>query len=424
MSCIQTRAILQQDIIIYGQLDNVKNVLQKAIKHKYGRRMVSIVPIMNTVIPQPAVAECFVTFGCEKIKKRLLCLDTAAFMRYNYMRETCPPVYCFFLEPLGGGRYLMYRIGIDLGGTNIAVGLVDESMNIVVKQSMPTQAQRAPELIVDDMATLCRRVAAEKGIAISEVAAVGIASPGIVDNATGRVEYANNLPFRKLPIADMLKSRIGELPVHIANDANAAAWGEAVAGAAKGSSNSVMITLGTGVGGGVIIDNKILTGFNNAGAELGHIVISAGGRQCSCGRLGCWEAYSSATALINMTREKLEECRIKGRHTLIEDIANERGKISGRTACDAMRAGDEAAAEVFREYVYYLTCGLVNIINIFQPEVISLGGGISNEGDFLLKPLIPMVRKEQYGGGIVPETQIRIAKLGNDAGIVGAAMLK
>ena len=132
---------------------------------------------------------------------------------------------------------MMYRIGIDLGGTNIAVGLVDESMNIVVKQSLPTQAQRAPELIVDDMAELCRRVAAEKGIAISEVSAVGIASPGIVDNASGRVEYANNLPFRKLPIADMLKSRIGELPVHIANDANAAAWGEAVAGAAKGSSN-------------------------------------------------------------------------------------------------------------------------------------------------------------------------------------------
>lgn len=317
----------------------------------------------------------------------------------------------------------MYRIGIDLGGTNIAAGLVDENMNIVAKQSVPTKANGDPALIMDDMAELCRCVAAEKGVSLSEVSSVGIASPGIADDATGRVEYANNLPFRQFPIADMLRARIGELPVHIANDANAAAWGEAVAGAAKGSSNSVMITLGTGVGGGVIIDNKILTGFNNAGAELGHIVICAGGRPCSCGRLGCWEAYSSATALINMTREKLEECRAAGRHTLIEDISNERGKISGRTACDAMRAGDEAAAEVFRDYIYYLACGLVNIINIFQPEVISLGGGISNEGDTLLKPLIPIVRKEQYGGGIVPETHIRIAKLGNDAGIVGAAML-
>ena len=317
----------------------------------------------------------------------------------------------------------MYRIGIDLGGTNIAVGLVDESMSIIEKQSMPTLSERAPEAIVDDMAELCRRVAAAKGVPMTEIASVGVASPGIADDATGRVEYANNLPFRKFPLAALIRERLGNVEVHIANDANAAAWGEAVAGAAKGTSDSVMITLGTGVGGGVIINNRILTGFNNAGAELGHIVIAAGGRQCSCGRLGCWEAYSSATALINMTREKLEECRLKGRKTLIKDIARERGKINGRTACDAMRAGDEAAAEVFRMYVYYLACGLVNIVNIFQPEVISLGGGISNEGDFLLKPLIPMVRKEQYGGGIVSETEIRIAKLGNDAGIVGAAML-
>lgn len=318
----------------------------------------------------------------------------------------------------------MYRIGIDLGGTNIAVGLVDEKMNIVAKQSTPTLPKRAPELIVADMAELCRRVADEKGIPMSDIASVGVASPGIANDKNGCVEYANNLPFRQFPLADLIRRDLGNnIDVHIANDANAAAWGEAVAGAAKGTSDSVMITLGTGVGGGVIIDNKILTGFNNAGAELGHIVIAAGGRQCSCGRLGCWEAYSSATALINMTREKLEECRLKGRKTLIEDIARERGKISGRTACDAMRAGDEAAAEVFRAYVYYLACGLVNIVNIFQPEVISLGGGISNEGDFLLEPLIPMVRKEQYGGGIVSETKIRIAQLGNDAGIVGAAML-
>lgn len=318
----------------------------------------------------------------------------------------------------------MYRIGIDLGGTNIAAGLVDENMNIVEKQSVPTLAQRAPELIVDDMAALCRRVAAAKGVSVTDIASVGVASPGIANDRSGCIEYANNLPFRKFPLAALLHERLGNSTgVHIANDANAAAWGEAVAGAAKGTTDSVMITLGTGVGGGVIINNQILTGFNNAGAELGHIVIAADGRQCSCGRLGCWEAYSSATALINMTREKLEECRLKGRHTLIEDIARERGKISGRTACDAMRAGDESAAEVFRMYVHYLACGLVNIVNIFQPEVISLGGGISNEGDFLLKPLIPMVRKEQYGGGIVSETEIRIAKLGNDAGIVGAAML-
>ena len=142
----------------------------------------------------------------------------------------------------------MYRIGIDLGGTNIAVGLVDESMSIIEKQSMPTLSERAPEAIVDDMAELCRRVAAAKGVPMTEIASVGVASPGIADDATGRVEYANNLPFRKFPLAALIRERLGNVEVHIANDANAAAWGEAVAGAAKGTSDSVMITLGTGVG--------------------------------------------------------------------------------------------------------------------------------------------------------------------------------
>lgn len=367
--------------------------------------------------------------GCEVPSVSSLLLDILHAMRYNInsravQKHSNMPAKKTANSRTRGGRTKLYRIGIDLGGTNIAVGLVDENMNIVEKQSTPTLAQRDPLCIVDDMAALCRKVAEAHDISVSDVLSVGVASPGIADDRSGKIEYANNLPFRQFPLADLLAEKIGDVKVHLANDANAAAWGEAVAGAAKGSSDSVMITLGTGVGGGVIINNEILTGFNNAGAELGHIVIAAGGRPCSCGRRGCWEAYSSATALINMTREKLEKCQKNGRHTLIEKIAGERGKISGRTACDAMRAGDEAAAEVFREYLYYLACGLANIINIFQPEVISLGGGISNEGNFLLDPLIPLVRAEQYGGGIVSETEIRIAKLGNDAGIVGAAMLK
>lgn len=322
-----------------------------------------------------------------------------------------------------GTEIFMYRIGIDLGGTNIAVGLVDENMSIAAKLSTPTLAHRAPELIVDDMVALCRRVVAENGLTMAEVASVGVASPGIANDVSGCIEYANNLPFKHFPLAGLIADRLGDIPVHIANDANAAAWGEAVAGAAKGTRDSVMITLGTGVGGGIIIDRHILTGFNNAGAELGHIVIEVDGRQCSCGRRGCWEAYSSATAMINMTREKIEECRARGRKTLMEELVLERGKISGRTACDAMRNGDLPAKEVFEKYLHYLACGLANIVNIFQPEVISLGGGISNEGAFLLDPLIPLVRKEQYGGGIVKAPEIRIAQLGNDAGIIGAAML-
>ncbi len=313
----------------------------------------------------------------------------------------------------------MYRIGVDLGGTNIAVGLVDEEKKLVKKKSVPTGAERPAEQIVDDIAAVCRALCTEAGVPLSEIVSVGIATPGIANHDTGVVEYANNLPFRKLPLADMLRERLGVERVKIENDANAAAWGEAVAGAAQGTRNSIMITLGTGVGGGIIIDNKVYSGFNYAGGELGHIVIRVDGAPCSCGRHGCWEAYSSATALIRMTREKIEECEAEGRETLMSKAE----KISGRTACDAMRQGDAAAKEVYDLYIHYLASGLATIINIFQPEVISLGGGISNEGQSLIDSLLPIVRKEQYGGGVVPMTDIRIARLGNDAGIIGAAML-
>lgn len=317
----------------------------------------------------------------------------------------------------------MYRIGIDLGGTNIACGLVSDEMKIIEKVSVPTGAGRDPALIVDDMAAACRSLIEKAGVGIGEIAAVGIASPGIANHDDGVVEYANNLPFRRFPIASMLRERFPVDNIRVENDANAAAWGEAVAGAAKGTSSSVMITLGTGVGGGIIVDGKVQSGFNYAGGELGHIVICAGGRKCSCGRRGCWEAYSSATALIAMTEEKIADCEARGEKTVMKELAEKKGKVSARTAYDAMRLGDPAAIEVVDEYVFYLACGLTNIVNIFQPEVISIGGGISNEKDTLLKPLLPIIRKEQYGGGLVPETEIRIAELGNDAGIIGAAFL-
>ncbi len=314
----------------------------------------------------------------------------------------------------------MYRIGVDLGGTNIAVGLVNENLELVKKMSVPTGATRPGEEIVADIAALCKKLCEETGVALSDVTSIGIATPGIANHDTGVVEYANNLPFRKFPIAELLRNDLGgDVTVKIENDANAAAWGEACAGAAKGTKNSVMITLGTGVGGGIVIDNKVYSGFNYAGGELGHIVIEIDGAPCSCGRKGCWEAYSSATALIRMTKEKIEECKATGRATLMADAE----KVSGRTACDAMRAGDEAAKEVYDKYIKYLASGLATIINIFQPEVISLGGGISGEGQSLIDSLLPVVRSEQYGGGVVAMTDIRIAKLGNDAGIIGAAML-
>lgn len=317
----------------------------------------------------------------------------------------------------------MYRIGVDLGGTNIAAAIIDENYNIIKKGSVPTKASREASFIMDDMASLCRKICVEAGIELSKVEAVGIASPGIANSRDGVVEYACNLPFVKYPICRELSERLGISNVHVENDANAAAWGEAVAGAARGSSSSIMITLGTGVGGGIIIDNKVYSGSNFAGAELGHIVISVDGRPCNCGRHGCWEAYSSATALIRMTSEKLEECRAQGRETLLENLVAEHGKVSGRTAFMAMRAGDDAGREVVEEYIKYLASGLASIINIFQPEILSLGGGVSGEGQYLLDMLVPKVKEQTYGGEYVKATEIKIATLKNDAGLIGAACL-
>ncbi len=317
----------------------------------------------------------------------------------------------------------MYRIGIDLGGTNIAAGIVNSEFKIIAKSSVPTVVTEGADKVAQDIANLCKKITADNGIDMNEIESIGIASPGIANSADGIVEYANNLPFRKFPICSLISSLTGVGSVHVENDANAAAWGEAIAGAAKGTSNSIMITLGTGVGGGIIIDNKVYSGFNFAGAELGHIVIEHGGKPCSCGRKGCWEAYSSATGLINMTREKIEECKQSGIHTLMSDIAAEHGRVSGRTAFMAMNRGDKAAKEVVDSYIAYLATGLANIVNIFQPEVVSIGGGISNEGQILIDMLDPLIKAETYGGGVVKATELRIAKLGNDAGIVGAATL-
>ena len=317
----------------------------------------------------------------------------------------------------------MYRIGVDLGGTNIAVGIVDEKYQIVAKGSTPTLSGRAGEEIVADIATLCHRLITELGISVSDVSSLGLASPGVSDDKSGCVIYANNLKFRNFPILSLLREKLPIAEMHVANDANAAALGEAIAGAAKGSRSSIMITLGTGVGGGIISDGRIFCGFNGAAGELGHIVIEVDGVPCSCGRRGCWEAYSSATALIRMTAEKLEECKREGRATLMEALVAEKGKVSGRTAFDGMRAGDAAAEEVVRTYIKYLAAGLTNIINAFQPEVLSIGGGVSGEGDYLLDLLLPEVRQGIYAHGLIPETDIRIACLRGDAGIVGAAAL-
>ena len=318
----------------------------------------------------------------------------------------------------------MYTIGVDLGGTNIAVGLCDENLNILDKGSVPTGADRDGESIIRDMAALAEKIIQRNNITTEDVEYVGIASPGTANSETGVVEYANNLPFVNFPIAELFKKFLPVKKVLIANDANAAALGEALVGAAKGAKHSLMITLGTGVGGGVILDGQIFAGgLNCGGTELGHTVISVGGRQCSCGRRGCFEAYCSATALTNLTEEKIKELELKNIPSLLIDIAKRDNKVSARTAFDAMRGGDRYGRALVEDYIANLAAGVTNMINIFQPEIISIGGGVSNEKDYLLKPLNSIVDKEQYSRANAVKTKVVVAKLGNDAGIVGAAGL-
>lgn len=319
----------------------------------------------------------------------------------------------------------MYYIGVDLGGTNIAIGIVNEKYEIVRKGRTPTKANREADLIIADMAALAKKLIAEEGLSLSDVISVGIATPGTANSATGVVEYANNLPFLNYPLADTLSSMLDGVKVYIENDANAAAKAEAIAGVAAGAPSSIMITLGTGLGGGIVLDGKIYSGFNFAGAELGHTVIEENGRPCSCGRRGCWEAYSSATGLSNITRDRIKEARAAGIHTSMDDmIDGDLTKVSARTAFSAMKAGDEVASGVVREYIDYLACGIVNIINIFHPSVLSIGGGVCGEGEYLTRPLIEKIltltnkeSEEELG------TRILTAQLGNDAGIIGAAVL-
>ena len=306
-------------------------------------------------------------------------------------------------------------IGIDLGGTNIAVGLVKDNGDIVLKKSAPTKKERDWREIVRDMAYLTGQIIEEAGYSVEDIKGVGIGSPGSIDNENGVVVYANNIKFENAPVAEEFRKYIN-LPVNLENDANAAAYGEYIK-CGNNAKSFVFVTLGTGVGGGIVLDGRIYRGFNGAGAEIGHTVICNDGNQCTCGRLGCWEAYASVTALIEQTKRKMEECSESKMH----DFAEKYGEVNGRVAFDAAKLGDKAAKDVCEQYICYIGEGLVNIINIFQPEKLVIGGGISKEGDGLLVPLREFAEKHDYNK-YMKKTEIEIARLYNDAGIIGAAM--
>jgi len=306
-------------------------------------------------------------------------------------------------------------VGIDLGGTNIAAGLVTDDGKIVSKGSTPTLLPRDYTEIVKDMAVLTKKLIADAGLTEADIKGIGIGCPGSIDSKAGAVAFSNNLKMHHAPVAQELKKYFN-LPVSILNDADAAAFGEYMANG-NNADSFIFITLGTGVGGGIVINKKVYSGSNGAGGELGHITLVHGGVPCNCGNVGCWEAYASVTALIRQTKEAME----KHPESLMHQYAEKEGKVSGRTSFDAAKAGDEAAKAVVAQYCEYVASGLVSIINIFQPEKLVIGGGISKEGEYLLKPIREYCNAHEYNK-YLKKVEISIATLFNDAGIIGAAL--
>lgn len=341
----------------------------------------------------------------------------------------------------------MFRIGVDLGGTNIAAGLVDEEYRIVDRLSVKTNVPRPAESIISDIAGLVRQLCERNKIEQKELESVGVGVPGTINEDTGYVEFSNNLGFEMVPFIRLLGGMV-EAHVHFGNDANAAALGEYLAGGYNVSS-FVMITLGTGVGSGIILDGKLIKGINFAAAELGHTVIRMGGEQCTCGRRGCFEAYASATALIrdikramqlNTYQDFLHNTEIKSGSDIENSQMNpidtltdstilwklcdgDINRIEAKHVFDAVKLDDELAKDIFSHYTEYLAEGIANIINILQPELVCIGGGVSKAGEMLLAPVKEKVAGKIFSKNSAKNTDIKLARLDNDAGIIGAAML-
>ena len=314
---------------------------------------------------------------------------------------------------------MTYYIGMDIGGTNIKAGVVNREGHIVAAASIPTGADRPQEVVLQDILAAADKAVEASGVAMEEVAGVGVGCPGMIRSEEGVVLYNNNLGWRDFPLGPLLSEAL-RMPARVENDANAAALGEVTAGSAKGATSAMVITLGTGVGSGFVIDGRIWTGWNSAACEFGHMVILRGGRPCTCGRRGCLEAYASATGLIAMT----EEAVAAHPTSALADLALREGRVGGHTAFAAAEAGDEAAKAVVDEYTDCLACGLANLINGLQPEVISIGGGVGKQGERLLAPLRRKVEMERYGGDRIADraTRLTVCTLGYEAGLIGAAM--
>ena len=306
-------------------------------------------------------------------------------------------------------------VGIDVGGTNLKAGLVDESGRILAVERTPLVFQN-PENFVNTLSEVAKAVMAVGNVQAGDVEYVGIGIPGAV--AGGDILYTCNIPLKDTPIEALFRKEL-DIPVLLENDANCAAVGEWACGAGKGVKDFAVVTLGTGVGGGFILNGKLYSGGGMVG-EVGHMVIEKGGVPCNCGRRGCWEAYCAAPGLIRMTKEAMEAHP----ESLLHQIAAESGCVEGRTVFQAAEAGDETAKAVCRVYVDYLATGVTNLVNVLQPEIVAIGGGVSGASDeLLMNPLREQVHAECYPRHAGKLPRIVRAKLGNDAGIIGAALL-
>lgn len=312
----------------------------------------------------------------------------------------------------------MKYIGVDIGGMTIKAGVVLDDGSILCKKVANTHPDKADVEIVKDIANLVLAIIEENGLSVDEIAGVGIGSPGSVYDEKGVIRYSCNINFKNTPITKLVSEFTGIKNVKVSNDANCAALGETLFGAGKGAKNTVMLTLGTGVGTGIVVDGKLLTGNRSAGAEGGHITINLGGATCGCGKKGHLEAYASATALMH----QIEDAVKKHPESLLAKRVQEEG-LSGKVVFDCKDAGDKVAENVVKRYLRYVGIGLVNYANIFYPEAIILGGGISNQGDAIIKPLQRYVSRNVYGAEYNPKIKVVAASLKNDAGIVGAACL-
>lgn len=309
-----------------------------------------------------------------------------------------------------------YYAGIDIGGTFVKCGIVDSDGNIITKGKIPTRKDRTYQEIAEDISNFVMKLEQEAGV---QTQAVGIGCPGTVDSENGIVLYCNNLDWNNIPLGKAIEERLNK-PTYITNDANAAALGESFIGAGKTYNSSILVTLGTGVGGGIVLDGKLFEGNGSAGAEIGHHVIRKNGKQCTCGRKGCFEAYSSATALMREARLQMG----KHKESMLWTACNgNKQNVDGKMIFDCAKAGDDTANKVVNWYIDYLAEGIANLANIFRPEAVLLGGGVSAQGDALIIPTQKLVNQRLYGGTAYAPVKLAVATLGNDAGLCGAVKL-